>query len=366
MKVYVDVYLAKNLGDDLFIHILSKRFPDIEFVVNYYGNNYDEFLSNYGNVKKSKYPIKYKLLNRMKIYDYINDVNRLSREYDALIFLGGSIFREENYWKELYKVREKMLEAFKKKNKPVLVLGANFGPFYSNEFLESYCDFFSSCQDVCFREQYSKKLFSNIPCIRNEADIVFQLDVEKRNKKDQIVYSVIEPNHKEGLEEYREKYIQIISENIKNNIRNGFKCVLMSFCEIEGDLQICKEIAASLPEEVQNKVDIINYDGNIEMMLNIIAESKLIIASRFHANILGILCNTKILPLVYSDKTSNVLKEIGFDNEIVKIEQCEKILEENFVQEILNNEKQFKRDKRIYESAKSQFDVLEKIFNDKR
>lgn len=91
MKVYVDVYLAKNLGDDLFIHILSKRFPDIEFVVNYYGNNYDEFLSNYGNVKKSKYPIKYKLLNRMKIYDYINDVNRLSRGYDALIFWGGFI-----------------------------------------------------------------------------------------------------------------------------------------------------------------------------------------------------------------------------------------------------------------------------------
>jgi len=127
------------------------------------------------------------------------------------------------------------------------------------------------------------------------------------------------------VEEYREKYIQIISETIENNIRNSFKCVLMSFCEIEGDLQICKEIAASLSEEVQNKVDIINYDGNIEMMLNIIAESKLIIASRFHVNIFGILCNTKILPLVYNDKTSNVSKEIGFDDEIVKIEQCEKI-----------------------------------------
>ena len=44
----------------------------------------------------------------------------------------------------------------------------------------------------------------------------------------------------------------------------------------------------------------------------------------------------------------------------------DKILEENFIQGILNNDKQFKRDKVIYESAKSQFDVLEKIFNDKR
>jgi colanic acid/amylovoran biosynthesis protein len=366
VKVYVDVYLAKNLGDDLFIHILSNRFPNAKFVVNYYGDDYDEFLANYSNVKKSEYPIQYKLLNRMKIYDYINDANRLSKEYDVLIFLGGSIFREEDYWKDLYKVREKMLQAFRKKGKPVLVLGANFGPFYSNEFLEAYHDFFSSCHDVCFREKYSKQLFSDISVVRSESDIVFQLDVKKRNKKDQIVYSVIEPNHKEGLEEYREKYIWTLSESIKNSMRNDFKCVLMSFCKKEGDLQICEEIVESLPEEIRNKIDIINYDGDIETTLNIIAESKLIVASRFHANILGILCNTKVLPLVYSDKTSNVLKENGFDNEIVKIEQCDKILEENFIQGILNNDKQFKRDKVIYESAKSQFDVLEKIFNDKR
>lgn len=366
MKIYVDVYLAKNLGDDLFIHILANRFPDVEFVVNYYGDDYDEFLSDYNNLKKSKYPFRYKLLNRMKIYDYINDTNRISEEYDALLFLGGSIFREESYWKDLYVLREKMLQAFKKKRKPVLVLGANFGPFHSNEFLESYQKFFEACDDVCFREKYSKKLFENVPCVRHEADIVFQLKVDKRIKKEQIAYSVIEPNHKEGLKRYREEYIRAISESILNNIRNNFQCVLMSFCSREGDLKICNEIVETLPEMIRDRVKIIDYDGNIERMIGTIAESRLIIASRFHGNILGILCNTKVLPLIYSEKTSNVLKEIGFNNTIVKIEECKKILDNNLIREVLKIDRQLEDDYALCQSAMRQFDILEKILNSKR
>ena len=31
MKIYVDAYLAKNLGDDLFVNILIKRYPNHKF-----------------------------------------------------------------------------------------------------------------------------------------------------------------------------------------------------------------------------------------------------------------------------------------------------------------------------------------------
>ena len=31
MKIYVDAYLAKNLGDDLFINILTTRYPEHKF-----------------------------------------------------------------------------------------------------------------------------------------------------------------------------------------------------------------------------------------------------------------------------------------------------------------------------------------------
>ena len=31
MKIYVDAYFAKNLGDDLFVNILTKRYPNHKF-----------------------------------------------------------------------------------------------------------------------------------------------------------------------------------------------------------------------------------------------------------------------------------------------------------------------------------------------
>ena len=40
-RIFVDVYLAYNLGDDLFLDILSKKYPETEFTVNYVGNDYD-------------------------------------------------------------------------------------------------------------------------------------------------------------------------------------------------------------------------------------------------------------------------------------------------------------------------------------
>ena len=45
-KIFVDVYLSFNFGDDLFLDILAKRFPHSQFTVNYVGENYDEFLKD--------------------------------------------------------------------------------------------------------------------------------------------------------------------------------------------------------------------------------------------------------------------------------------------------------------------------------
>ena len=36
-KVFVDIYLQFNLGDDLFLDILAKKYPNCEFTVNYLG-----------------------------------------------------------------------------------------------------------------------------------------------------------------------------------------------------------------------------------------------------------------------------------------------------------------------------------------
>lgn len=208
MKIYVDMYLAKNLGDDLFLYILSHKFPEIEFTVNYYGDDYGEVFSEYANVIKPNYTVFNKILNRVHIYDYINDADRISKKYDALLFLGGSIFREEYYWREEYEKRYRLVEAFNKKNKSIWILGANFGPVKTKKFIEDYGRLFENCTDVCFRDKYSFNLFRKIENIRYAPDIVYCLQdflkLKRKNIKREIAISVIEPNHVEGLDRYRE------------------------------------------------------------------------------------------------------------------------------------------------------------------
>lgn len=356
MKIYVDVYLAKNLGDDLFVHVLANSFPDTEFVLNYYGNEYDDFLKQYHNVKKSDYPSIFKVLNRLKIHDYINDEKRLSKDYDALIFLGGSIFREEEYWREVYEGRKKLVNAFVDKKKPVFILGANFGPYHTEEFYNAYKELFEKCQDICFREYYSYNLFKDYKNVRCEKDIIFQLEApELRAKKDKVVYSIIDPKHKDGLKKYEEEYIQFVENLIIDNQKNGYENELISFCAAEGDLEIGKKIQENLFSKNIN-IKIYNYNGNIDEVIKKIQESKLIVASRFHANILGLILKTNILPLIYSSKTENVLKDINFDGKIVDIKDCSKEKIDN--SKILQQQQHIQEFDKVIESAQRQFDGL--------
>ena len=82
----------------------------------------------------------------------------------------------------------------------------------------------------------------------------------------------------------------------------------------------------------------------------------MIVASRFHANILGLITGTLILPLVYSSKTENVLKDIDFNGKILDIKDCSK--EKNNCHEILQKEQYIKQFDKVVESSKRQFKGL--------
>lgn len=54
-------------------------------------------------------------------------------------------------------------------------------------------------------------------------------------------------------------------------------------------------------------------------MLQCISNSSIVICSRFHATILGILAGKPVIPIVYSDKTIHMLNDIGFKGLVIDI-----------------------------------------------
>lgn len=332
-KIFVDVYLAYNLGDDLFVDILAKKFPNAEFTLNYVGDNYDKFIKNYENLSRRKYSLIDKINQKLKIKDTLYNYDKLAEEHDALIFIGGSIFREEEYYKSLLNDRIKLVQAFKSRNKKVFILGANFGPIKTQKFVEEYREFFKLCDDICFRDKYSYNIFKELNQVRYEPDIVFQLDISKKVaiKNDLVGFSIIEPNHKDGLAIYREEYIESNIKCIELLVDKGNKCCLMSFCKKEGDLSIANEIFNRLEQDIKEKVFIFDYCGDIEKAIQLISTFKLFIAARFHANIIGLLLNIPILPIIYSDKTSNMLNDLGFEGEVIYLKDINRITNERII-----------------------------------
>ncbi|WP_078553421.1 polysaccharide pyruvyl transferase family protein [Bacillus alkalicellulosilyticus] len=363
-RIFVDIYLQFNLGDDLFLDILAKRFPDAQFTVNYLGNSYDDFLLKYDNVSRRKYNFINKIGQRLKITDSITNYDKVAEEHDALLFIGGSIFREEDYHHSLYQDRLKMVTEFKKIGKQVFILGANFGPYSSQNFYSDYERLFSLCDEVCFRDLYSYKLFNHISHVRYAPDIVFQMDLNnyKNHSKKKIVgFSIIDVRHKKGLEKYYEEYINSNVKSIQILIKKGYECCLMSFCEHEGDSNVIDKIIVKLSKQEKERVGKYEYKGNLEEAIKLIASFKLFLAARFHANILALLLNVPLLPIIYSEKTKNVLNDINFQGHIIEMKKLCYQYDEHLIKESMNTRVDLKD---IRNNAKLQFDKFEEFIKE--
>lgn len=363
-RIFVDIYLAFNLGDDLFLDILAKKYKDVEFTVNYVGKEYDNFISKYPNVKRRKYGIVDKIMQKMNIKDTLTNYKKIASDYDATLFIGGSIFRDEEYHKSLYKDRINLVCEFEKLNKPTFILGSNFGPYKSEDFINDYKIFFEKCSDVCFRDTYSYGLYKDIKSVRCAPDIVFQLDLDrykKKEKKNTIGFSIIDVNHKDGLYKYEDQYLESTVRTIETLVKDGYECCLMSFCEREGDLNVINKIKRKLDDKTNIHVSVYEYKGNLEEAIEVISNFKLFIAARFHANIISQLLDIPLLPIIYSNKTSNMLNDINLDKLIINMDQLDKMCDKKVLECAFNNKINLEE---IKKKSEKQFNKLTEFINE--
>ena len=94
-KIYIKSYLNRNLGDDLFLEILSKRYKTSNFIAM----SAIKYENNYKNIK---------IVNNRKLDKLIRKVTFNARTYenilmakcDFTILIGGSMFMENEYYKK--------------------------------------------------------------------------------------------------------------------------------------------------------------------------------------------------------------------------------------------------------------------------
>lgn len=329
-RVLVYGYKKINFGDDLFFSILFKRYPDTLFLFPAV-KEYSCIFKDYKNVKViSPYSFVDLLAALADKFHKNKEEPFLSRQVDFKVNITGSGFSEQ------------ASDQFKKMpcNNNLLIIGTNFGPYQSKEFVGACKGYFSGCTDICFRDRFSYNLFSDLVNTRYAPDIVFDLKsyfscgdtcnfsiVNDLTSAKYAVISVISFKTRSKKEYVQQDYLNGIKKIAYYLISKGFKIVFVSFCEAEGDSDSINMLRKD--DNINVNSYHYRYEGNLEEALTIIALSEVVIATRFHAMIIGWVMNKKVLPVVYNQKMTNVIEDVNWDNFVCSSSSINQITHEH-------------------------------------
>lgn len=317
-KVLLHAITTVNFGDDLFIKAVIERYPSVEFVM-IAPKVYNTIFTDYENLKiynTDSYVLK--LCRKFKILFFIASNIQLLYllflfRFDLFLFVGGSIFMEKNSDGGKYIRRIKYLRDVLFRNMKIAVLGCNFGPYQSNLYLNKIKSTLKGVDDVCFRDEFSYKLFKDIPSVRFGNDIVNHLLFNKVEKKKRIGINLRNVDKWPDLVNYKSQYISKTLQFIQYFADKGYEIVIFSFCEKYGDEVIANELISQVSSSIN--VRCYNYRGNINEALLLFSSFEYLIATRFHAIILGLILGSKVLPISYSVKTKHTLQMLNIWSE---------------------------------------------------
>ena len=101
MRILVNAYFSKNLGDDLFLKILFERYPKVNWYLLTDNTDYNDIFDKHNNVRILKgLSLNILGIRKVDIFHKINDLLLKYYKYDGLVTIGGSIFMEGPGWKE--------------------------------------------------------------------------------------------------------------------------------------------------------------------------------------------------------------------------------------------------------------------------
>lgn len=334
----IRAFVMGNLGDDLFIYTLCRRYPEQSFILCG-KHKYKEVFADLKNLTYiSTDTILKKWIFRIKklpawLYNFVN--KKLGRErlkplsgcfewfskYSKRnILISGSIFmqlQEGRMLQNPYYLGE--MEYYRRQP---YIIGCNFGPYINEEYREFYEKCFYQASQVTFRDEYSYELFPKA-CTSWAPDILFTFDktyAKKPEIEGYVAISVMNLNKDgEQEEEKAESYEKAIAELISylQGMEKGV--VLLGFCKDQGDDEAIARIVKQLP----CKSGVTSYcypQAAADEMVGFLAYAENVVASRFHAMVLGWVFEKITVPVVYSEKMMNTIRSVNPDSAVITTE----------------------------------------------
>ena len=298
MRLKLYGYCAGNLGDDLMIALLLRRYPKIRFFCDSWAVETDRFrkFPNFENMEalQRKYGRVNHLLNILTGYrreDFFIRRIRESREKacKGAVYMGGSIYTPRT---PVFREEDKL------KNGPLFVVGASF-----TGDAAAYRDYFRRCGGVVFRDRASIRQFPGLEHIRLAPDVVLNLPAQPAEPDGSVLICVMDFYAREELRPWAEVY----EKRMLDICRECTKPVLVSFCQKQGDETALRRIAENLGKPVQT----LCYGEDPTPILEAFARADRVIATRLHSLVLAVRYGKPVFALAYEEKVSNLASDMG-------------------------------------------------------
>ncbi len=281
MKIFLDGYFDRNLGDDLMLTLAARGLTSHEI---------------------------YTAKNAPTLINAVKTDQKTG--FDCYIKVTGSGFLIHNALGIAYRLRDIARET---RLAPLrAVIGCNISPFINRAAESAIRAHIRRYDLITVRDTFSLDYVQkNAPRVRCEKypDILFSLPADMlptARSEGHLGISVIRAADLSALAETADRYAAA----------TGKKTLLLCFdTGSEDDVSAAKRVRAM--SKHKDALEIIKYETPRDI-LDAMKRCAVILGARFHSCVIAARMNIPFVPLAYSDKTDHMLSDIGFTGTILR------------------------------------------------
>jgi colanic acid/amylovoran biosynthesis protein len=329
MNIIVDMYCDKNIGDDLMSETLIRTLLDTGskcyLIVN------DLFLA----------PDFISDLNNVTVINNIDADLLKEKKIDSYIKIGGSIFPHGTLMEGIKRYKTlKTIKLLKKNGVGVCILGCSIGPMKVNFGVNATKKIIKIADLITCRDKPS---YNFIKAVNPKNSYLFpdivlsrkDLKTNEAGERKDIGISVY-TGYAPYLRKYNAAYSDMIVDLV-NKYSAKYPDSTVKLLLFDTGYNTDFPVANYIFNKVQQKnVRIVPYGSNCSDFIEEFSSCKFIIGARFHAIILAILLKIPVLPVIYSNKTKNLLADVKYNGTTIEIDNCANIDTNYIIQQIEN------------------------------
>ena len=298
MRILLDAYFDNNFGDDLFIDLLLKRYPNALF---------------YTFWKDTPQSV----LDRASEFSNLVILPRgcemqKSWNYDAYIMIGGDVLPSGIDYSE----RISCMRNVKACGGYVAMLGFSLYEEYEEKTIRDLREMAGIADVIVIRDKISANRFKELvpgADVTEATDMVFTADfgLEKCGKDN--VLGIIPRRKLYSTEEEHLAYCRSMAQIADAYLdkHDDFRVRFLAYSTGEyDDRAVAQDIIGMLKEP--DKAEVIGYEGDIAAFLEKIATCKVLLPTRFHGLVLALIFRIPFVPVPYEVKVKQLLEELNY------------------------------------------------------